>query len=74
MPFTSLISGGDKHVDLLWRSIAGSMKDPVAAVQDWLGGITNSGRALGRKAVVVLDPIQYRGQPIWLFGKPIVRR
>jgi hypothetical protein len=69
--FDSPISGSDKSVDLLWRSIAGSADDPVAAVQNWLGGTSNSGRALGRKAVVMLDPIQYRGQPIWLFGKPV---
>ena len=71
VPFGSPKFGGDKSVDLLWRSIAGSANDPVAAVQNWLRGTSNSGRALGRKAVVMLDPIQYRGQPIWLFGKPV---
>jgi hypothetical protein len=74
VPFGSPKFGGDKNVDLLWRSIAGSANDPVAAVQDWLGGTSNSGGALGRKAVVVLDPIQYRGQPIRLFGKPMLGR
>jgi hypothetical protein len=71
VPFGSSKFGNDKGVDLLWRSIAGSANNPIAAVQRWLSGSSESGRELSRKAVVLLDPPQYRGKLIWLFGKPV---
>ena len=63
VPFGRPKPSGDKSVDLLWRSIDGSPSDPIEAVQNWLRGRSSSARALARKAVVILDPIQHRGQP-----------
>jgi len=60
----------DKRIDLLWRTVGGSVDDPVHTTRNWLSGNSTSARHLSRKAVVMLDPPEYRGQTIWLFGNP----
>jgi hypothetical protein len=60
----------DKGIDLLWRTVNGSVGDPLRTMQNWLSGNSASARHLSRKAVVMLDPPEYRGQTIWLFGNP----
>jgi hypothetical protein len=53
-PYDAVTDG--RRVDLFWRTIDGSKKDRVVALQGWLKGSSTSARCLRRKAVVLLDP------------------
>lgn len=62
---------GGRRIDLLWRTVNGTPKEPVRAVQAWLGGGSKSARQLGAKCVVLVDPGELRGRIIWSLGAPI---
>jgi hypothetical protein len=56
-----------RRVDLLGRGIEASTGEPPAvSIQKWLRrSATVSAQLLAKKAVVLLDPVQWRGQVIW---------
>lgn len=56
-----------KRVDLLGRTLPPSLEnDPLERVRDYLGkSRTRSAWELSRKAVVVLEPANHRGEIIW---------
>ena len=56
-----------RRVDFLGRSIKyAEGTDPIDAMRDYLeSGATDSARKLAEKAVVVLEPAEFRGRIIW---------
>jgi hypothetical protein len=63
----SELSGWSERVDLLGRSLPYTVgQDAVAVWQDYLGKpLTRTARLLAKKAVVILEPAELRGQIIW---------